>query len=213
MAEYNEDAYKLARKTYIQHSCPFERALLSRCVGCGRSLKLNLAEREAIACGDSVVREHCLAFYQALHENAQFALKINPAASRPLPNTGGTTSHSTRPASGQVAGYPPQAGEGANVTPKSALRFPHPNPPPQAGEGANVTPKSINAPWPFGKEIRAQCGGVRGLASALNTAGDETTDIAETVLAGVQSLGSCDAFPYSEIMRAVVHYEPRKRRS
>jgi hypothetical protein len=138
MAEYNEDAYKLARKTYIQHSCPFERALLSRCVGCGRSLKLNLAEREAIACGDSVVREHCLAFYQALHENAQFALKINPAASRPLPNTGGTTSHSTRPASGQVAGYPPQAGEGANVTPKPALRFPHPNPPPQAGEGGDA---------------------------------------------------------------------------
>lgn len=148
MAEYNEDAYKLARKTYIQHSCPFERALLSRCVGCGRSRKLNLAEREAIACGDPVVREHCLAFYQALHENAQFALKINP-----------------------------------------------------------------DAPWPFGKEIRAQCGGVRGLASALNAAGDETTDTAETVLAGVQSLGSCEAFPYSEIMRAVVHYEPRKRRS
>jgi len=148
MAEYNEDAYRLARKTYIQHSCPFERALLSRCVGCGRSRKLNLAEREAIACGDPVVREHCLAFYQALHENAQFALKVNP-----------------------------------------------------------------DAPWPFGKEIRAQCGGVRGLASALNAAGDETTDTAETVLAGVQSLGSCEAFPYSEIMRAVVHYEPRKRRS
>jgi len=148
MAEYNEDAYKLARKAYIQHSCPFERALLSRCVGCGRSRKLNLAEREAIACDDPVVREHCLAFYQALHENAQFALKINP-----------------------------------------------------------------DAPWPFGKEIRAQCGGVRGLASALNAAGDETTDTAETILAGVQSLGSCEAFPYSEIMRAVVHYEPRKRRS
>jgi len=148
MAEYNEDAYKLARKAYIQHSCPFERALLSRCVGCGRSRKLNLAEREAIACGDPLVREHCLAFYQALHDNAQFALKINP-----------------------------------------------------------------DSPWPFGKEIRAQCGGVRGLASALNAAGDETTDIAETILAGLQSLGSCDAFPYSEIMRAVVHYEPRKRRS
>jgi hypothetical protein len=148
MAEYNEDAYKLARKAYIQHSCPFERALLSRCVGCGRSRKLNLAEREAIACGDPVVREHCLAFYQALHDNAQFALKINP-----------------------------------------------------------------DAPWPFGKEIRAQCGGVRGLAVALGAAGDETTDTAETVLAGVQSLGSCEAFPYSEIMRAVVHYEPRKRRS
>jgi hypothetical protein len=147
MAEYNEDAYKLARKAYIEHSCPFERALLSRCVNCSRSRKLNLAEREAIACGDPVVREHCLTFYQALHENAQFALKINP-----------------------------------------------------------------DAPWPFGKEIRAQCGGVRGLADALDAAGDEDTDIAATVLQGRERFGDCAEFPYSEIMRAVVHYEPRKRR-
>jgi hypothetical protein len=147
MAEYNEDAYKLARKAYIEHSCPFERALLSRCVICDRSRKLNLAEREAIACGDPAVREHCLRFYQSLHENAQFALKINP-----------------------------------------------------------------DAPWPFGKEIRAQCGGVRGLASVLDQVGDETTDVAATVLKSNERFGSCSEFPYSEIMRAVVHYEPRKRR-
>jgi hypothetical protein len=148
MAEYNEDAYKLARKAYIEYSCPFERALLSRCVGCGRSSKLNLAEREAIACGDAAVREHCLTFYQAVHENAQFALKINP-----------------------------------------------------------------DAPWPFGKEIRAQCGGVRGLAEAMGEAGNEMADIATTVLRGNERFGGSEAFPYSEIMRAVVHFEPRKRRA
>lgn len=147
MAEYNEDAYKLARRAYIEFSCPFERALLSRCVNCQRSRKLNLAEREAIACGDPAVREHCISFYNGLHDNAQFALKINP-----------------------------------------------------------------DAPWPFGKEIRAQCGGVRGLAAALGGAGDEHTDTAETVLQALKELGSCEAFPYSQIMRAVVHYEPRKRR-
>jgi len=147
MAEYNEGAYKLARQAYIEHSCPFERALLSRCVSCGRSRKLNLAEREAIACGDPGVREFCLTFYQALHENAQFALKTSP-----------------------------------------------------------------DAPWPFGKEIRAQCGGVRGLSAVLDGAGDETTDVAAAVLQGRERFASCDQFPYSEIMRAVVHYEPRKRR-
>ncbi len=147
MAEYNEDAYKLARKAYIEFSCPFERALLSRCVNCDRSRKLNLAEREAIACGDPEAREHCLHFYQALHENAQFALKIHP-----------------------------------------------------------------DTPWPFGKEIRAQCGGVRGLAAALGEPGDETTDVAATVHAAQARYGNCAEFPYSEIMRAVVHYEPRKRR-
>lgn len=148
MAEYNEDAYKLARKAYIEFNCPFERALLSRCVVCDRSRRLNLAEREAIACGDPAVRTHCMAFYQALHDNAQFALKINP-----------------------------------------------------------------DAPWPFGKEIRAQCGGVRGLAAALGETGDEATDVAASVLAGQARFGATDDFPYSEIMRAVVHYEPRKRRS
>lgn len=147
MAEYNEDAYKLARKAYIEYSCPFERALLSRCVACARAQRLNLAEREAIACGAPAVREHCLTFYQGLHENAQFALKIN-----------------------------------------------------------------AGAPWPFGKEIRAQCGGTRGLADALGAAGDETTDIAATVLNGVERFGACADLPYSAIMRAVVHYEPRKRR-
>ena len=148
MAEYNEDAYKLARKAYIEYNCPFERALLSRCVGCDRSRKLNLAEREAIACSDPAVREDCLSFYQALHENAQFALKITP-----------------------------------------------------------------DSPWPFGKEIRAQCGGVRGLAASLGAAGDESTDVAAAVLQAKTRFGSCTEFPYSEIMRAVVHYEPRKRRS
>jgi hypothetical protein len=147
MAEYNEDAYKLARKAYIEHSCPFERALLSRCVGCARSRKLNLAEREAIACGDPEVREHCLSFYQSLHENAQFALKINP-----------------------------------------------------------------DMPWPFGKEIRAQCGGVLGLAEVLEAGSEGATDVAATVLLGRERFGDCAGFPYSEIMRAVVHYEPRKRR-
>ena len=97
---------------------------------------------------DPGMREYCLRFYQALHENAQFALKAHP-----------------------------------------------------------------DAPWPFGKEIRAQCGGVRGLATALDGAGDEATDVAATVLQGIERLGGCAGFPYSEIMRAVVHYEPRKRRS
>ena len=147
MAEYNEDAYREARKAHIEHGCPFERALLSRCVGCSRSRRLNLAEREAIACGDPAVREHCLAFHQALHANAQFALKI-----------------------------------------------------------------SAGTPWPFGKEIRAQCGGVRGLAATLGAPGDEATDIAATVLQADAHYGGCAEFPYSEIMRAVVHYEPRKRR-
>jgi malonyl-CoA O-methyltransferase len=56
-------------------------------------------------------------------------------------NPDGTTKHSTKPASGQVAAYPQQAGEGANVMPKPV---PLPNPPPQAGEGTNAMPIPID---------------------------------------------------------------------
>jgi hypothetical protein len=46
----------------------------------------------------------------------------------------------------------------------------------------------------------------------LAGAADEATDIAATVLQGNEHFGGHAEFPYSEIMRAVVHYEPRKRR-
>jgi Cu(I)/Ag(I) efflux system membrane protein CusA/SilA len=41
--------------------------------------------------------------------------KLAECASHPHPNPDGTTSHSTKPASGQVAGYPPE-GDGANAS-------------------------------------------------------------------------------------------------
>lgn len=70
-----------------------------------------------------------------------------------------------------------------------------------------------NQPWPFGKEIRAQCGGILGLMEILQMAGsDGGGDIAQLVAAGIERHGDIAALPYSEIMRAIVHYEPRKRR-
>ena len=67
------------------------------------------------------------------------------------------------------------------------------------------------APWPFGKEIRAQCGGVLGLQAVLGDEG-ETADIHRLIQDGITRFGGIETFPYSEIMRGVVHYEPRKRR-
>ncbi len=65
-------------------------------------------------------------------------------------------------------------------------------------------------PWPFGKEIRAQCGGVLGLQEAL---GGGDGDVVALVRSGLERFGAVESFPYSEMMRAVVHYEPRKRRT
>ena len=67
-------------------------------------------------------------------------------------------------------------------------------------------------PWPFGKEIRAQCGGVLGLKNVLAHGEEVEADVAELVSEGIGKFGAVEDFPYSEIMRAVVHYEPRKRR-
>jgi len=145
MSGYNEEAYKQARDAAINRPCPFERALLSRCVSCMHARKLLLAEREAITCGHESANQACNVFHEALHSNAHFALHME-----------------------------------------------------------------ANQAWPFGKEIRAQCGGVLGLKDVL---GGEHADVAVLVAEGTRRYGGIGHFPYSEIMRGVVHYEPRKKRS
>lgn len=147
MSGYNEDAYRQARETAIDLPCPFERALLSRCVVCFKARKLLLAEREAISCSEREANGRCKAFHEALHRNARFALHIDP-----------------------------------------------------------------NQPWPFGKEIRAQCGGAIGLKDALEHGQEVEADVALLVAQGIEKFGAIDRFPYSAIMRSVVHFEPRKRR-
>jgi len=145
MSGYNEEAYRDARQSVIALVCPFERALLSRCVNCGKARRVLLAEREAISCTSEPACARCGAFHRALHENARFALHMDPSQ-----------------------------------------------------------------PWPFGKEIRAQCGGVLGLQAALGESGE--ADVAALLDTALARYGDIDHLPYSELMRAVVHFEPRRRR-
>lgn len=147
MSEYNEDAYREARQSAIGLACPFERALLSRCVVCFKSHRLLLAEREAISCTEQQASELCQRFHSELHQNARFALHTDP-----------------------------------------------------------------DQPWPFGKEIRAQCGGGLGLSEVLEKPPGQPADIALLVDEAIERFGDVGRFPYSEIMRAVVHFEPRRRR-
>jgi hypothetical protein len=147
MSGYNEDAYKQARQTAIALPCPFERALLSRCVNCYKARRLLLAEREVVSCTEEAANATCIAFSQALHHNARFALHIDE-----------------------------------------------------------------HQPWPFGKEIRAECGGVLGLQAVLGQDLQVAADVSLLVDAALTRYGAIDAFPYSAIMRGVVHFEPRKRR-
>jgi len=148
MSEYNEDAYRAARQSAITLACPFERAILSRCVVCFKAKKLLLAEREVISCTEERASSLCQSFHELLHDNARFALHVQP-----------------------------------------------------------------HQPWPFGKEIRAQCGGVLGLDEVMEKSTGMPADVALLVNEGLLKYGELDQFPYSEIMRAVVHYEPRPRRT
>lgn len=74
-------------------------------------------------------------------------------------------------------------------------------------------------PWPFSKEIRLQCGGLLGLLQALAEDDEGATDAqaaqvvdADALLArALQRYGALGELPYSRIMRAVIHHEPRRR--
>lgn len=146
MSGYDEEAYREARESAIALSCPFERALLSRCVNCYKARRLLLAEREAISCTEQAACDLCQAFHAELHDKARFALHMAP-----------------------------------------------------------------DQPWPFGKEIRVQCGGVLGLRETLASTAE--ADVAGLLAAALARHGDTGRLPYSEIMRAVAHYEPRRKRS
>jgi hypothetical protein len=81
----DETAYKAARGELNRLPCAFEKALLSRCVACGLSVRHLLAERETMACTDAPARAACAELYELLREKSAFALRLT-AATRILPH-------------------------------------------------------------------------------------------------------------------------------
>lgn len=73
---YDENAY---RRTYADVNplqCVFERAMLRRCVDCSQGIRRNIAEREAVGCGDRVCHDLCAGFKERLKHAAMFVLKV-----------------------------------------------------------------------------------------------------------------------------------------
>ncbi|ODS99530.1 MAG: hypothetical protein ABS56_00290 [Lautropia sp. SCN 69-89] len=85
-----------------------------------------------------------------------------------------------------------------------------------------------SAPWPFSKEIRLQCGGLIGLAVALDEDealdegealddseapddGAAATDADALIQRALQRFRDLDTLPWSRIIRAVIRHEPRRR--
>jgi hypothetical protein len=144
----NESAYKDTYDEKVRLSCPFEKAILSRCADCDQARKFNIAEREAVACEAAVARENCLTLHGLLHQNAVFALKLT-----------------------------------------------HP------GE-----------PLPHAKEIKVQCGGLRGLQRLF----DQEANLVENIHALVGKIqrrfASMQDVPYLEVVKEIAAYEGRRRR-
>jgi hypothetical protein len=85
MSEYNEDAYRDARKSVNPTPCAFEKGVLARCVTCSKAEKHLLAERETINCSDAVAQARCMELKNLLRGHSAFALKISRMGP-PLPH-------------------------------------------------------------------------------------------------------------------------------
>lgn len=144
----NESAYKATYDEKVSLSCPFEKAILSRCGDCDQARKSNIADREAVACKAAVARENCLTLHGLLHQNAAFALKLV-----------------------------------------------HP------GE-----------PLPHAKEIKVQCGGLRGLQRLFEPAANSAGNIHALVGGILGAYGTMQDAPYQEVVKEIAAYEGRRRR-
>jgi hypothetical protein len=54
--------------------CPFAKTILTRCAGCSKAEKRNIAEREVVACNSEHAHERCIALRDLLRHNFTFAL-------------------------------------------------------------------------------------------------------------------------------------------
>lgn len=146
MSEYNEDAYRDARKSVNPTPCAFEKAVLARCIACSKAEKHLLAERETVNCSDAAAQARCNELKTLLRGHSAFALKI----------------------------------------PRIGSQLPH------------------------AKELKIQCGGLKGLQTAVSGT-NEVEDTFALIESALSHHGSLETFPYSDIVQGVVHFEARRR--
>lgn len=71
----------------------------------------------------------------------------------------------------------------------------------------------IEGPLPHAKELKVQCGGMLGLQESLtHTTNEVVEDIHQLLERSFEEYGSADALPYSEVVRTISHFLPRKKR-
>ncbi|MEN8171049.1 MAG: hypothetical protein ABFS08_12575 [Pseudomonadota bacterium] len=71
----------------------------------------------------------------------------------------------------------------------------------------------IDAPLPHAKELKVQCGGMLGLQESLKRQKTEiVADIHQLLEQSFEEYGSAEALPYTEVIRTIASFLPRKKR-
>lgn len=71
-----------------------------------------------------------------------------------------------------------------------------------------------NEPLPHAKEMKTQCGGLRGLQKILSASAEvgDVNNVSALTRLALERYHTLDKLPYSEIMQAVAAFEIRRRR-
>ena len=78
----DEDEYKETYLSLNTRVCAFEKVILSRQCDCARATRIFIAERQAVGCDSEAAQRQCAALLAALHNNANFALKLTSTRGR-----------------------------------------------------------------------------------------------------------------------------------
>ncbi len=71
----DETAFRQKFSEMIERPCTFEKAILARCVECKCSERIQIAEREAVACQNQASLSRCTSLHGHLRHAFAFALK------------------------------------------------------------------------------------------------------------------------------------------
>jgi len=75
----DEDQFRSTRDKLIDLPCRYEKAVLSRVCNCSLAERINIAEREAVACGSKTANGECTELLDATRSKANFALGVTSA--------------------------------------------------------------------------------------------------------------------------------------
>ena len=73
--------------------------------------------------------------------------------------------------------------------------------------------QQVDGPLPHAKELKVQCGGMLGVQESLTHEASELVDDIHQLLENAfAEYGSADTLPYSEVVRTITSFVPRKKR-